>query len=356
MNTNDNIDTNDTNDNTLNSVVTNETDANLNDHATRHSPSFFAALIEPKDFDPAGMVERAMENITSAEVTTLESKFVSVVLNVRCYTADVGNKKVAADAARVNGAAESVVRGMVNLFNNHPLLAKMKSLSGAIRTASLNMTKPSSVEGERILPIMDQGDYMAKINALITPYYEAREEFCAAYFDLMEEGQRALGDLADSVRYPSVAQVRERFAVQMRIQPLSGGGVYDDIHQSARNELTDMFNDSLKHIMASMMRHAWSELYEVIYKMINSLTDKVDEVTGDSGKKRLHTATLLDNPRRYIDRLETYNVANDPDMDEAVMELKRVISGMDIEELREEPRFREHIKGELEEIISKFDF
>ena len=356
-----NIDTINTITNTEGNTMDNYTSETTDSYTTqtsRATPKYFAALIEPKYFDPQAMVERAMDNITNAEVTTLESKFVSVVLNVRCYTADVGNKKVAEDAARVNGAAASVVKGMVNLFNNHPALAKMKTLSGAIRTASLGMTKPSAVEGERILPIVDLGEYKTKIDALIVPYYEAREEFCAIYTDLMEEGKRALAGLADSVRYPSVAQVRERFSVQMRTQPLSRGsaGVFDDIHQSARSQLTGLFSDSLNGIMASMMRHAWSELYEIIFKMINSLTDKVDDATGATGKKRLFDSTLIENPKRYIDRLELYNVANDPEMDAAVMELKRVVSGMDMEELREEPKFREHIKEELETIISKFDF
>ena len=316
----------------------------------------FADLPKPKEFDATAMVEKAMRNISNANISTIVSSYQSVILNVHSWTAEIKSRKASEDAARANNANADIIKTRVSILNDNPALKDVNNYAQKIRAANKDMTGPS-VDGERILKNNRLQEHINVIGEHDRVYRGKGYEFAYnVYPGLIADGQKALGDLARTVVYPTPDEVYSKFYLTVRRQPLAAEcNPHAAIEAQARAELEQMFVDSLKYTITNAMTDSWWKLYEIIYNMVNSLTDKVDDTTGQTKKKSLFSSTLIEHPKKYIETLDQYNIAKDPALEARAMELRRVLSKMDMGDLKEFPDARRAASAELQDILSKFE-
>jgi len=312
---------------------------------------------EPKAFDASTLVDRAMTTITHTDVSTIASSYQSVILNVHGWTAEIKSKKASADAAYANRAAADVIRSTVSILNNSLELKAVNNYGQKIRQKNAQLTLPS-VDGERILRNNRLQEHMTALADMEREYQALGQDFAyKTYPGIIQAGQAAMGDLAQTVAYPAPEEVAAKFRITVRRQPLSAeANFHSDLEAQARAEMEDMFRDSLSYVIRNAMRDSWESLYTIVYNMVNSLTDHdVNEVTGEAKKKKLYDSTLFDHPQAYLAKLDQYNVANDPELEAAAMELKQILSGMHMADLKEFPDARREAQKGLEDLLSKFD-
>jgi hypothetical protein len=337
-----------------NNTMTNNTMTEETTMTPTQTPRY---IRDPKFFDADALVERAMSNITSASVSSIASSYQSVILNVHGWTAEIKSKKASEDAAFANNAAAEVIKSTVSILNNSAELKDINNYGQKIRQKSAKLTLPS-VEGERILRHNRIQEHIDALTEMERVYRAKAHDFAyITYPSIIKEGQKAMGDLAQTITYPTPDEVYSKFRLTVRRQPLSAeANFHSQLEAQAREELEDMFRDSLSYVIRNAMRESWESLYTIIYSMVNSLTDhEGDEVTGESKKKKLYESTLFNHPKAYIEKLEQYNVANDPELAARAQELKQILSGMHLADLKEFPDARRDAKQDLEDLLSKFD-
>ena len=334
------------------------TNTNIMTEETTMTPTQTPRYIrDPKLFDADALVERAMTNITSASISTIASSFQSVILNVHGWTAEIKSKKASEDAAFANHAVAEVIKSTVSILNNSLELKDVNNFGQKIRQKNAALTRPS-VEGERLLLNSELQEHIDALREMERIYRAKAHDFAyITYPTLIQPGQSAMGDLAQTITYPTPDEVYSKFRITVRRQPLSAeANIYSKLEAQARSEMEDMFRDSLSYVIRNAMRDSWESLYTIIYNMVNSLTDhESDALTGESSKKKLYKTTLFEHPKAYIEKLEQYNVANDPELAAAAQELKQILSGMHMADLKEFPDARRDAKQDLEDLLSKFD-
>jgi hypothetical protein len=81
-----------------------------------------------------------------------------------------------------------------------------------------------------------------------------------------------------------------------------------------------------------------------------------DEDRGKVIKPRVFKDTMLEEATELVDLLSHFNVAKDPMMEEARMDLARAIQHNDSTDLRQNMIAREAVKAKVDAILNKFSF
>jgi len=75
----------------------------------------------------------------------------------------------------------------------------------------------------------------------------------------------------------------------------------------------------------------------------------------DGAQKRYHSS-MLTNAEKLVDLMKAFNLANDPVMENARLELHKVLQTADIDDIKQFSDAREDLKGKVDDIMDKFNF
>jgi hypothetical protein len=188
--------------------------------------------------------------------------------------------------------------------------------------------------------------------------YNARvEEFLAAYPMRREEARDRLRALFDEDDYPEVDVLRGRFAFRWRFLPAEwsftandgseslqvvSAAVYEKERKRAEEEwrgAVDEIKDALREAFADLIAHAVERL-----------------TPGDDGKTKVFQASLVRNITDFIETFEARNsLVNYADLKVLVDRARRVLNGIDADDLRTSDGLRESVRKSFEAIKTSID-
>jgi hypothetical protein len=136
-----------------------------------------------------------------------------------------------------------------------------------------------------------------------------------------------------------------------------------DINEEAKSEIVASCEKAYADRLNNAMKDAWDRLHKVLLRMSDRLdVDVVDSDTPDGGvqvntiKPRVFKDTMLEEATELVDLLSHFNVAKDPNMEQARMDLAKAIENKDCTTLRQDMLAREAVKNKVDAILSKFSF
>jgi len=177
-------------------------------------------------------------------------------------------------------------------------------------------------------------------------FYHAVDELHEKMEELKAEARVNLGPLYDAKNYP--ADVREHYRMRwnwLKIQPGNGDDVLSPEMQA--NEIAK-FKDMMEEFRETATFNIRLAFREVVEEIVDGLTEGSKD-----GKRKVIRGDFVESRIDKIRHLSSLNVFADGDLEKQIEELKRVLSGVEIEDLKSDQKFKEGIRIKVGKISKK---
>ena len=123
-----------------------------------------------------------------------------------------------------------------------------------------------------------------------------------------------------------------------------------DCEMELRNELNESYRQLYDKQVGAAMGDAWSRLHGVLKHMVDRLTDD------DEGDRKIFQASMIDKANELIDTLDSMNITNDTQLENARASLAAALAGVSVKDLRDSKAVRYDVRTQVEDILNKFSF
>ena len=293
---------------------------------------------------------------------SIASSAMLVELSISAWTARKLDKKVSTQVDFDKNTKTRVGNYNKNLLAGTGFLDTIQKYASSARNWHLAQTLPWSDNGLRLLPMSNFLTYKENLATLEKNYTALVDKFVVAYPNLVSAAAFQLGDLFDREEYPDVEKVARKFKFGVNYMPVPMAGDFRiDINEEAKSEIVQSCEKAYADRLNNAMKDAWDRLHKVLIRMSDRLdVDMVDadedEDRGKVIKPRVFKDTMLEEATELVDLLSHFNVAKDPNMEQARMDLARAIQHNDSTDLRQNMIAREAVKAKVDAILNKFSF
>lgn len=243
-----------------------------------------------------------------------------------------------------HGATSSAASVHKNLLPMAMSLERVGKAVTAIRQEFYRRSLPWGDSGARVVHVTGYLDFVAAHNTLKYQWQSAVDDFLADYDQLRQDAKVFLNTLYNDADYPSLAEVKKKFAVDVSVLPIPEQGDFrvnmsDDVLAGLKAQLAKDVEAST----AAAMQDAWGRIKDVVERARERLSDP-DAVFRDS---------LVENATQLVAILPTLNIAGDPALDEVRRDLERSLCAVTPDQLRALPHTRKDVAAEMEAIMKK---
>jgi len=282
---------------------------------------------------------------------SIASSAMLVELSISTWTARKLDKKVSSEVDVAKGAKTSAVNVNKNLLAGTGFLDTITKYAANARAWHISQTLPWSDNGLRLLPVSNFISYKEQLGKLEDNYQALVTKFIEAYPNLVSAAAFQLGDLFNRDEYPEAEKIARKFKFEYNFFPVPTAGDFRvDINEEAKAEIIQSCAKAYDERINSAMKDAWGRLHEHLLRM----SERLD--FDGSGDKKIFRDSLVENAVELVDMLKHFNIAKDPAMEQARMELHRAIQNHDAQDLRENFVAREAVKKKVDDILGKFSF
>lgn len=285
---------------------------------------------------------------------SITSSAVLAELNISVWPAKKLDRTTTASITSNANAVGDAAQVKKNLFAGTSLRKDIENYAARIRLYHNQHTLPWSDKGQRLLTTKLFLEYKQYMNTAKATYDQMCQTFFDAYPQLVIDAPKALGSLYDADDYPSLEEVKQKFAFRLSIDPLPESGDFRlDASAAELDEIKSDYERRYEERLGEAMQSAWDRLH----KELTHLSEKMADSTGgdDAPKKRYHE-TLLTNARGLCGLLTKLNVTNDPKLEEARRDLETALIGTDIETIKDSSHARGEMKSKVDNILKKFEW
>jgi hypothetical protein len=223
-----------------------------------------------------------------------------------------------------------------------------------IRGYIYDNTLPWSDSGIRLLPSTKFMEFNSKMKECEDKFYELVKEFVDVYPSLITAQAMALGDMFNRMDYPAPDDIEHRFRFITNYMPVPATG---DFRVDVGNEAQKELQDKLQQLADERVENAMSDIRARVIEQLRRMSDRltVDIVAGEAKPRKFHDS-LLENAHELCDIAQSLNLTNDQQLEQARVALKKIISGLDVKDLRRDMPTRQDVKKQVDGILSKFTF
>lgn len=272
----------------------------------------------------------------------LNDRALLVQLNVSQWTARKYDKKATRKVAEEFHSYVDQGRYNKALLPMNGLLDNVHKKTTHIREKFYKNTLPWGMEGTQMLPTANYLAFMTDFRKEKGEWERIVQTFVDNYDSLRLDAQRVLGQLYDPADYPSVADIRKKFRIDMAVFPVPAADFRVSI---ASDELTKIQQDveaRVANAQAEAMKEVWTRLYDRVKHMAEKLADP----------KAIFRDSMVENAREICALLPRLNFADDPDLEAMRSEVEAsLIKHPDA--LRNDPDLRRDTAAQAKAIMDK---
>ena len=281
----------------------------------------------------------------------IASSAVLVELNISVWTAAKLDKTATQSVIADNNAGSQSGAFRKNLLAGTSLRKDISDYAASCRLIHNRMTLPWQDRGGRVLPTSLFMEYKQRMNVSSAHFNTLTDRLCDNYDALKQSSKSYMGALYNEGDYPSLEEVRSKFAFNLVFSPLPEAGDFRlDVPLQDLEEMKQQYESDFNNRLADAMRKPWDDLH----KMLVTMSEKLSS-SSDDEKKRWHD-TFVTNAQSMCGLLTNLNVTKDPKLEEARRDLEKVMLGADIEEIKEDALVRHEMKAKIDTILGKFNW
>jgi hypothetical protein len=186
---------------------------------------------------------------------------------------------------------------------------------------------------------------------LWTEFWALVQEFERKLPDLREEARYTLGALYKPSDYLDDADVMGKFKFKCVYEPIAESGDFRvDVGNEALRELNEQYEAASTDRLQASMREVWERFRKVLQTISTNMVEAKD------GAQRRYHESMLTNAAQLVELMKAFNLTGDADMEEARLELHKVLQTADIEDIKQFSDARETLKEKVDGIMDKFNY
>ena len=291
-------------------------------------------------------------NMKTPEVVapSISSAAMIVEFNASVWTARKKDHKASAEVTSSNGADKGVANVFKKILGDNDELEAVSKFVGMTRNKHTSMTMPWSDSGSRLLTTAAYFNYHQEMTSRQQTFNDLVDTFLQVYPFLIAGAQAKIGSLWRPNEYPTLDQVRQKFAFRLAYDELPDGGntgiwLLDLPHEameSVRNNSANNHQLRLKGAMDSI----WHRLHESLTTLVHELD------VNDKGKGNRLYDTVFTRAIELTEMLGTCNVTGDSQMEAMRRQLEDALNGTNVDQFKKSPTFREETRNKLKKAIA----
>ena len=287
------------------------------------------------------------DTLTDNNVPSLASSAMLVDLQISKWTGRRLDKKASTEVTVSNNADKGVANVHKKLLGNCDELDAINKHVGETRNHyHYAMTMPWSNMGLRLVTTANYFNYHKVMTDRQTSFASLVDVFLQSYEWKVSQVSASLGNLFNSSDYPTLDQMRSKFAFNFSYAPLPDAGDFRiDIGNEQSQAMKEQYEDYYSKQLQNAMGDVWTRLHDSLSKMSERL-----DYQGKDDKKTFRD-TLVSNVENMIGLLKTCNVTDDPKMEQARVVLDDALRGVTPDALREDDYLRSQTKQSVDEVI-----
>ncbi len=215
-------------------------------------------------------------------------------------------------------------------------LKKIITCVNAARAAHYERTFPGRTDGLRILPAMAFDAYSADMRRRRQEFEAEIEDFAAKYPGFILEPRSASASSttrASSQRSPASGTSSTSSPWSGRMPDAADFRVKSPSSQSEK--IKETIEADMRKALESAMADAWRRINEKVGLMVRA-PHQVQPGAGEGGRAEgQFRASMVQNVRDLVEVLPSFNLTQDPVLDQVIAAMKRDLCGVDVETLRE---------------------
>jgi len=290
---------------------------------------------------------------TATSVPSISSAAMLVELSISVWTGIKKDKKASQDVEAQNGADTGVAKVSKKLLGDCAELKAVQDFTANVRTGiHYDMTMPWSNSGLRLLPTSKYFKYHQTMTALQAEWQKLVDAFLAAYDWEAAQAQAKLGSLFARDEYPTMEKLREKFRFNLNYIPMPEAGDWRvDMEKETRDALAEHYQKFYHDQTQRSVMATWAVAAEALSAMSDRLADPADGEKANKNGSKVFRDSLVENMMAAIDKLEEFNLTNDPTMRQMKQRLASIMAGVTPDALREDRAFRLETKRAVDEAI-----
>jgi hypothetical protein len=264
-----------------------------------------------------------------------------LTLNIGKWTAQrldkAASRKVTTEAQAEIGAAR---------VNKHLLpetaLAEIGQAATAVRQHLYARTLPWTDAGARLTQRSGLLQFLEEHEPLVAAHDKAADRFAFDIYPAERERARfRMGALFNADDYPSPAEVRRRFYVNLEMEPVNALG---DFRVKVSENLDPRVVERLEKTAEARLHRAMAPTWK---RLADALSNYVQRTTTNSGIR----VELVENLRELVQVIPALNIVDDPNLERLRQMIEAKLTGPDATELRTNDATRQKAADEARAIM-----
>jgi hypothetical protein len=248
-------------------------------------------------------------------------------------------------------ANKRIAKVSKDIYGGSDALHQVTKKAALTRNWNMGITLPWNDKGNRLLPQTKLIEHQTEMGVMGTEFWALVQEFARKLPDLREEARYTLGALYNSSDYLDDADVMGKFKFSCIYEPIAESGDFRvDVGNEALRELNEQYEAASADRLQASMRDVWGRFHKVLQTISTNMVEAKD------GEQRRYHASMLTNAAQLVELMKAFNLTGDADMEEARLELHKVLQTADIEDIKQFSDARETLKEKVDGIMDKFNF
>ena len=309
-------------------------------------------LASDDDVDMCPHVEQVTEQVTALSqpkhIISLSTSAVLVSLDVNIWSATKQDREISDEVTTLKKADKNAGRFVKNILNNNP---KHKAVVN-YRQTMYNWMKRRTYrwnKSQDLLPSVDLPAFKQEWAEHENQFNIILDDFINDYDHIVSNMAFSQGDMFNRDDYPDKDDVRRKFGCQLFVAEVPT----NDFRCSISNDIAEDLYSTYKKQTASIIEGIAQEQGERMIALMESIS-YCCEIEDNSTRRRKIYDTTLDKAKSLCDLFKTFNLTNNPQLEEARANLERALKGVDAESIRNSDTLRTSVKKDVDSILSKF--
>ena len=288
-------------------------------------------------------------------IISLASSCVLVSVESHVWNATVQDKQISDEVTAAKKADKDAGKFVKNLLAKN---AEHKAVLN-YRQTIYNWVQRNTYDwagSQRLLPITNLVRFHKESTEQEKKFFELVDDFLDKYPTIVSNMAFVQGSMFDRSEYPDVSELKRKFSIDLIQSEVPTGDFRCSIAQELLDDMATHYNRQAKRMVEDILTKQSTQLIDIMKSL--SYCCEVETVVSDNGeikvrRRKLYDSTL-DRARELCETFKDFNITADPKLEEARACLETLLSGVDIEKLRNSDTQRVVIKEGIDDILSKF--
>jgi len=273
---------------------------------------------------------------------SINEKAMLVYLNISFWAARKYDKKISQEIEDQYQAEEAGRFNKILIATEH--LSNIQKIISAARTFHYENTLPWSDQGGRLLPSANYFNYTKTIQSFRDDFEREVTNFIQVYPSLKDEARQRLNGMFKEDDYPDILTLETKFAIKSMILPVPEA---DDFRVNLLEAEVDNIRESIQEQVETSTESVMNDLWQRLFKVVEHMSERLSDP--DNKFKN----SLVENIIDLCELLPKLNITDDPELNDAVQEIKAKLTLHDPQDLRDNNLVRNKTALEAQKILNK---